>query len=220
MQSRTILATLALLSLIVFGSAGAIIRYSSIPLEKSVARATVVAHVRISRIEHRQFQFRGQPASCGTDYYVDVLETFKGRPLRQRNFAVQGQPHLVFWLEVQPGDELLVLLQPRRLNDYPGQEASDVIGPPATPSERACIRTLSPWNLLNGRAGGFRLMPPQDAAADAPLQFLYMDHRTSVPATLKTLAARYNRMCDDCVTPMMVPWERVRSEIRNWTRKD
>lgn len=216
MASRMILA---LLVLAVFGTAGAIVMYSRVPLEESVARATVVAHVRITRIEDRKFQFRGKPYSCGTDYYVDVLETFKGRPLRQRSFAVDGQPHPVFWLEVQPGDELLVLLQARRLNDYPSWEATDVIGPPPTPSELACRRTLSPWDLFDGQTGGFRLMPPQGAGADAPLQFLYMDHRTSVSATLKSLASRYNRMCDDCVTPMMVPWDRVRSEIRDWTSK-
>lgn len=220
MQSRKIVALLALLALVVFGTASAIVMYHSVPFNESVAKATVVAHVRIRRIEHRTFQFRGESASCGTDYFVDVLETFKGRPLGQRSFSFLGQPHGAFWLEVRPGDEMLVLLQARRLNDYPGGPLSDVIEPPATPSERACIRTLSPWTLWSGQIGGFRLMPPQGAAADAPLQFLYMEDRTSLPATLKPLEARYNRLCDDCVTPMMVPWDRARSEIRTWTRKD
>lgn len=62
-------------------------------------------------------------------------------------------------------------------------------------------------------------MPPQGAGADAPLQLLYIEYRTSVAATLESLASRYNRMCDDCFTPMMVPWDRVRNEIREWTRK-
>lgn len=69
--------TLALLALAVFGTAGAIIAYRSVPLEESVARATVVAHVRIARIEDRTFLFRGKPI-----YAARITTSTCSRPSR------------------------------------------------------------------------------------------------------------------------------------------
>jgi len=192
----------------------AIIIYVRQPLNQWVERANIVAHVRITRVEDRRFSLKGEEWSCGKDYFVDVLTTFKGRPLSQRVFSAPGEPHGVLFHEVKPGDELLVLLVARKREYSPDGDGGDVIDT-TTRAEIQCRSRLSHFMLLSGPTGGFPLIMRNDRAWLA-----YSSARFEMPQSLKRDEVLYNVDCKgmECgkASRRMVPWESLQAQIRHW----
>jgi hypothetical protein len=195
-------------------------------LQDSIANAPVVAHVRIKEIHDRQFRHGSESISCGTDYVVDVLTTFKGRPHAQRTFSALGEPHAVIFHEVKPGDELLVLLTARRREESPASEPTDVISGPTTRAEFKCRAQLSLMTLAYDDAAGFPLIFRPQASASGQTHTAWLAYsvvRTKMPRPLLDEGALYDENCSglSCTEPlhMMVPWERLKADIQRWARE-
>lgn len=148
-----------------------------------------------------------------------MLETFKGKRTNQRSFSFTGEPHGVINHTVNVGDEMLLLLQPRRVADRPEGGFVDVIVPPPSAAERTCLASLSPWTLWSVGAGGFPLVVrPTSLTNQEPIQwFGYPRTRTALPAALQSLQVPFNRNCsgEECesYSRRMVPWLPLRTEI-------
>jgi hypothetical protein len=204
-------------------SATATVIHESRALRDSIAAASVVAKVRVNRIEKRLFRDGSQSASCGTDYMVDVLTTFKGEPRDQRTFTAHGEPHSVLFHEVKPGDELLVLLTPRQSGDGPAGGITDVISGPLSRAEIECRTQLSSTTLVDGEAGGFPLIvrPKASAAGQKDVVWIAYDvTRTDMPQSLMQDEVLYNADCEgpECAraSRRMLPWDSVKAEIQRW----
>lgn len=208
------------------GTTDAMLVYHPRPLRDSVVDAPVIAHVRITNIEDRRFRHGSDSFSCGTDYVVDVLTTFKGMPHVQRTFSVFGEPHAVLFHKVKPGDELLVLLTARRKQEVPASAPTDVIYGGPSRAEIKCRAQLSLMTLAGSDAGGFPLIFRSQTSASGQKHtawLAYSVERTEMPRSLLHEGAPYDENCSglECTQPWraMVPWEDVKAEIQRWTRE-
>lgn len=204
-------------------STQAMIFYRPRPLSNSIKNAPVVAHVRIKEIHDRHFRDGGELVSCGRDYVVDVLTTFKGRPRSERTFSLVGQPHALFSHEVKPGDELLVLLTARRREESADNEPTDVITGPPSRAEIKCRAQLSLMTLWDGSGGGYPLIfqPRTSSSGHTHTAWLaYSTLRTALPESLLDEGVTYFENCParECTQlERMVPWAPLEAEIRRWT---
>jgi len=171
---------------------GARVIHQSRPLQESIANANVVAQVRISKIEERRFSHGGKSASCGTNYVVDVLTTFKGEHQSQRSFSILGSPHALFEHTVKPGDQLLVLLAPRNKGAAPGGEPADLVRAALSREEAMCRETLSKSTLLGGEAGGFPLLR-RSSAGISEAQALWVAYNRGCAGSAASIASRASR---------------------------
>jgi len=193
--------------------------YPKGPLLEAIAKAEVVVHARITRIEPRRFDRNGRSIECGADYSIEVLETFKGRNVSQRSFSFTGEPHAVLNHTVSVGEEMLLLLQPRKIKERPEGGFADVIEPPPSAAERNCLASLSPWTLRLAEAGGFPLvMKPASSADKKPVKwFGYPRTRTELPPAVQSLQVPFDQSCngEECESDYrrMVPWLPLRAEI-------
>jgi hypothetical protein len=217
---------IVLLFVLLHDVAGATVIYEARALSDSIADASVVAQVRISRVEKRRFHDGSRSASCGTDYVVDVLTTFKGEPRDQRTFTAHDEPHAVMFHEVKPGDELLVLLAPRQIGEGPAGGITDVIEGPPSRAEIECRAQLSSTTLLAGEAGGFPLIVRPRASAAGQKDVVWIAYnvvRTEMPKSLMHHEVLYNSNCTglECTQAArrMLPWESLKAEIRRWLRE-
>lgn len=195
------------------------VTYPKEPLLEAFVKANVVMHAKIARIEPRKFDGRGRSTKCGTDYFIEVLETFKGRPASQRSFSFTGQPHAVFEHSVNVGDEMLLFLQVRKVAERPEGGVQDVIQPGPSAAEYTCLASLSPWTLVYSEAGGFPLvMKPASSASKEPIKWLaYASSRTELPSAVQSLQVSFDQNCrgEKCerTSRRMVPWLPLRAEI-------
>jgi hypothetical protein len=204
----------------------AMISFRPRPLHDSILDAPVVVHVRIKEIHDRHFRLGSENFSCGSDYVVDVLTTFKGRPHVQRTFSAFGPPHALFLHKVRPGDELLVLLSARRKEESPASEPTDVLYSPTSRVELKCRAQLSLMTLSGDNAGGFPLIlrPQTSASGQTHNAWLaYSVLRTEFPRALLDEKAPFDQNCSglQCTDPLllMVPWEPLKAEIHRWARE-
>lgn len=206
--------------------AGARIAYEPVTLGDSIAEATVVAQVKIKRIDEHRFRDGSRSASCGRNYVVDVLTTFKGEPRSERTFTVLGEPHAVTYHEVKPGDALLVLLAPKQNGAGPAGGITDVIRGAPTRAEIDCRARLSSATLLHGEAGGFPLIvrpKASEAGQKSVVWIAYNVVRTEMPKSLMHEEVLYNLNCTGLgctqAARRMLPWESVKAEIQRWIRE-
>jgi hypothetical protein len=198
---------------------GADVVYPKLPLLESIGRADVVVHARINRIEPRTFDSGGRSMKCGTNYFIDVLETYKGPHMAQRSFTFAGEPQGVVNHEVKAGDEMLLLLQPRKAGERPEGGLVDVTQSQPSAAECACLATLSSWTLWFAEAGGFPLvLQPASSTDKSSVQWLgYPRSRTVMPPAVQSLQVPFNRNCkgEECerASRRMVPWLPLRAEI-------
>lgn len=219
MQWKVIIAVLFLLLHVEV--ADATIMYVPQSLEDSIADATVVAQVRIRSIEQRRFREDDRSATCGTDYVVDVLTTFKGEPRSQRTFSGHEQPHAVLYHEVKPGDELLVLLTRRQRGQGPEGGITDVIRSAPSRAEIECRAQLSVMTLLDGEARGFPLIARAKTSGQKDVVWIaYSVAHTEMPKSLLHDGVLYDANCTglECTRAArrMVPWEPLQAEIQRW----
>jgi hypothetical protein len=195
------------------------------PLSDVIAEAPVVAHVRIKSIHERRYRGGGRTLSCGRDYVVEVLTTFKGRPLGERTFSALREPHPLAYHEVKPGDELLVALRGRRKEEIPAMWATDVIDGGPTRAEIKCRRQLSLMTLSFFDATGFPLIYGPRASVSGQTHSAWIAYsvvQIEMPRSLEDERVRFNDECEGlgCTQPVyvMVPWEPLKAEIHRWVR--
>lgn len=205
---------------------GAVVLYEPRELRESIADADVVAQVRISKIEERRFRNGSESASCGRDYVVDVLTTFKGEHRGQRTFTAHDEPHAVLFHEVKLGDELLVLLTPRQSGDGPAGGITDVISGPLSRAEIECRTQLSSTKLVDGEAGGFPLIVRRKTSAAGQKDVVWIAYdvtRTDMPQSLMQEGVLYNADCKgpECAraSRRMLPWDSVKADVQRWIRE-
>lgn len=206
-------------------SSQAIVANEPQDLRQSVLEAALVVRGRVERISRQDYTTETGNRYCGTNYSVQVLETYKGLASPQVEFATYTSPSPFPYREVREGEELLLLLRSTSepldpiLRDKP-----DVIAGKPSAAKMECLTRLS-RNRLSGRRGhgAFVLERFRASASEGDYVWLtYVRSFTKISHHSGIDDRPYDRDCqgNDCETDTRrrVLWTSVEPCIREWTK--
>jgi hypothetical protein len=208
---------------VVFSCADAI---AIIDLQKRSFREKIddadwIYRVRILGIEHQQYTERSQQWTCGTNFVVQTVESFKGPKRSKFTFAAYLSPLHFETRDLKLGDELLVLLSSRPQHGDPAEQP-DVPRYPASPAKTKCLSRLSPIRLAEGLEMAFLLESRPVGQNQRDVWMQYARSVTEIPKGPRLMERPYHDDCGltDCETSALrrVRWEPIREAIMTWTR--
>lgn len=221
-QLRLTISAAILFSLVLSG-VRCLASVTSLPvkLEVKIHTAEIVAFVRVKKIE----EMAGSSGrSCGTNYTLDVIRSYKGTVSKHISFASDASAVALPFYKVKVGDQLLVLLRAAKFPDETlDSNVPDVIQQPSEPS---CMRLLSANRFIEGNAVGESgyLVEQRTVVGSAVTDWLlYMDSSTVMPYEISRSDLPYRPDCGtaQCKTDprRLVPWSLIDTQISSWLRE-
>jgi hypothetical protein len=193
-------------------------------LQRSLDNADLVIRGRVLDVSRQTYDDgSGSSTLCGTNYSVDVFETYKGESQSRISFSAYSDALPLPLREAQVGDEMLLLLRfhSRPFDPFHLEVPDVVLGEPST-AKQECINRLSRYSLSDFGEVAFLLERMREPGSSVESVWLtYMRTQTLMPNRPDMRYRPYDESCRgaecDDDPRLRTLWPPLEQQIREWT---
>lgn len=223
-QAQAYVVLLAVFALQCRHDAKAVVVVEPQTLQESVRDAELVVRGTVVAISTETYTEGIEQLPCGSNYSVQVLETYKGPRRAQVDFAAYSTPLALPFRRVQKGDELLLLLSYNSsLSDPMHREVPDLLLAKPADAKRECLSRLSRVRPSDLGERAFLLESIREPSGQAVSVWLtFMRSRTLMPKNTLIKDGPYDPTCrgEECSSDprQRALWPPLEELVREWTK--